>query len=155
MQYTVLYSLLPISTSLETHSHAAINAQMLLVQISTTVYSQVLIHIADELEECRVKNKTCPRSQDSNPGFSYMRSMMHTMLDYSIGDLFTRTQSQLLWKTIKNSATLKLTREVQCTQLGTDLESYVNWNNVERTKMPKGRHDRILTLVVSNEHPKL
>ena len=41
------------------------------MQLSTTAYSQILIHTLSELEQCRVK-ETCPRidktAQDSNLG---------------------------------------------------------------------------------------
>ena len=42
--------------------YATNNVRWLLIQISTTVYSQVLIYTAEcpRLEQCRVK-KTCPR----------------------------------------------------------------------------------------------
>ena len=52
-------------------SHAAINAQRLLRQISTTVYSQLLFHIA-EWARAISSEQTSPRfnmaRQDSNPG---------------------------------------------------------------------------------------
>ena len=60
-----------ISTSLGSiQPYATINARMLLVHISTTVYSQILIQLS-ELEQCRV-NKFAKgfntAAQDSNPG---------------------------------------------------------------------------------------
>jgi len=39
---------------LKASSYPAINAQTIPTQILTTVYSQVFIHTASELEECRV-----------------------------------------------------------------------------------------------------
>ena len=70
---------------------AAINAWRLLVQISTTVYSQLLIQLS-ELERCRVKNM--PRvSHDSTgfePGFTWLRVQssttqpLHSTMSYQI-----------------------------------------------------------------------
>ena len=51
--------------------YATINAQRLLVHISTTVYSQVSFIQLSELEQCRVKKLTRgfnTAAQDSNPG---------------------------------------------------------------------------------------
>ena len=50
---------------------AAINARRLRVHISTTVYSQVLIYTAEELEQCRVKKLAQgfnTAANDANPG---------------------------------------------------------------------------------------
>ena len=61
-----------ISTSLESiQPYATINAQRLLVYISTTVYSQALVQLS-ELEQCRVKKlaqgKIYTAARDSNLG---------------------------------------------------------------------------------------
>ena len=52
-----LFNRTPSQLLREASSHAAIKARMLIVQISTTVCSQVRIHTAEsELEQCRVNN---------------------------------------------------------------------------------------------------
>ena len=63
--FNALYILLPwqtcsidwISSWLlwEASSHAAINAQRLCTEISTTVYSQVFIHLSEHKDECRTQ----------------------------------------------------------------------------------------------------